>query len=158
MFEVWQYVPGSDGMYEVSSRGRVWSNRSNKIMSLSVANTGYHQVNLAGKIRHVQRLVLEAFVGPCPMGHEACHGNGIKTDNRLENLRWDTRRGNMADASRHGTTNRGERNHSSKLTREQVLIIRAARGTQREIAARFGVSRENVRDIRSGKRWGWLQA
>jgi len=158
MFEVWQYVPGSDGMYEVSSRGRVWSNRSNKIMSLSVANTGYHQVNLAGKIRHAQRLVLEAFVGPCPIGHEACHGNGVKTDNRLENLRWDTRKGNMADASRHGTTNRGERNHSSKLTREQVLTIRAANGTQREIAARFGVSREQVRDIRSGKRWGWLQA
>jgi hypothetical protein len=158
MFEVWQYVPGSDGMYEVSSRGRVWSNRSNKIMSLSVANTGYHQVNLAGRIRHVQRLVLEAFVGPCPIGHEACHGNGFKTDNRLENLRWDTRRGNMADASRHGTTNRGERNHSSKLTREQVLTIRAASGTQREIAARFGVSREQVRDIRSGKRWSWLQA
>ena len=158
MFEVWQYVPGSDGVYEVSSRGRVWSNCSKRLLSLSVANTGYHQVNLGGNIRHVHRLVLEAFVGPCPASCEGCHENGIKTDNHLENLRWDTRKGNMADASRHGTTNRGERNHSSKLTREQVLTIRAASGTQREIAARFGISREQVRDIRSGKRWGWLHA
>ena len=158
MFEVWQCVPGSDGMYEVSSRGRVWSNRSKRLLSLSVANTGYHQVNLGGSIRHVHRLVLEAFVGPCPPSCEGCHGNGIKTDNRLENLRWDTRKGNMADAREHGRTNRGERSPSAKLTQEQVLSIRAASGTQREIASRFEVSREQVRDIRSGKRWGWLQA
>jgi hypothetical protein len=157
MFEVWQHVPGSEGRYEVSSRGQVWSNRTNRLLSLSIANTGYIQVNIAGSVRHVQRLVLEAFIGPCPYGHEACHGNGVRTDNRLENLRWDTRKGNMADASRHGTTNRGERCPTSKLTREQVQSIRAASGSQQEIAGRFGVSREHVRDIRSGKRWGWLQ-
>lgn len=157
MFEVWQHVLGSEGQYEVSSRGRVWSNRKNRLLSLSIANTGYIQVNIAGSVRHVQRLVLEAFVGPCPYNHEACHGNGVRTDNRIENLRWDTRKANMADASRHGTTNRGERCPTSKLTREQVQSIRAASGSQKEIAGRFGVSREHVRDIRSGKRWGWLQ-
>jgi len=157
MFEVWQPVPGSDGQYEVSNRGRVWSNRTNRLLRLSVANTGYHQVNLGGSVRHVQRLVLEAFVGPCPYGHEACHGNGIRTDNNLSNLRWDTRKGNMADASKHGTTNRGERCPTSKLKRDQIHAIRAANGTQKEIAARFGISREHVRDIRSGKKWGWLQ-
>ena len=156
MFEVWQHVPDFGGWYEVSSRGRIWSNKTGRFLSCSVANTGYHQVNLGGSIRHVQRIVLEAFVGPCPYGHEACHGNGVRTDNRLENLRWDTRKNNMADASRHGTTNRGERCPTSKLTREQVYAIRAAAGTQREIGARFGISREHVRDIRSGKRWGWL--
>lgn len=156
MFEVWQHVHGFDGQYEVSSRGRIWSNRSNRLLSPSVANTGYHQVNLGGCVKHVQRLVLEAFVGPCPHGHEACHNNGARTDNNLGNLRWDTRKGNMADASKHGTTNRGERCPTSKLTRQEVLAIRAAIGTQREIAIRFGISREHVRDIRSGKKWSWL--
>ncbi len=156
MFEVWQHVHGFEGQYEVSSRGRIWSNRSNRLMSLSVANTGYHQVNLGGSVKHVQRLVLEAFVGPCPHGHEACHGNGIRTDNNLSNLRWDTRKGNMADASKHGTTNRGERCPTSKLNQQQVIAIRAAVGTQQEIAIKFGISREHVRDIRSGKRWSWL--
>lgn len=156
MFEVWQCVPGFEGMYEVSSRGRVWSNRSRRLLTLSVANTGYHQVNLRGSVRHVHRLVLEAFVGPCPFGCEGCHGNGIRTDNRLENLRWGTRKENMQDASKHGTTNRGERCPTSKLTRQDVLAIRAAAGTQQEIAARFGVTREHVRDIRAGRRWGWF--
>lgn len=157
MFEVWQPVSGSDGQYEVSNRGRVWSNRTNRLLRLSVANTGYHQVNLGGSVRHVQRLVLEAFVGPCPYGHEACHGNGIRTDNNLSNLRWDTRKGNITDASKHGTTNRGERCPTSKLKRDQIHAIRTANGTQKEIAAKFGISREHVRDIRSGKKWGWLQ-
>ena len=162
IIEQWKPVPGYEGLYEVSDQGKVKSLRSGKLMKLSVANTGYMQLQLSDKHRrsvcHVHRLVLEAFVGPAPIGMEGCHANGIRTDNRLSNLRWDTRKGNMADARKHGRTNRGERSPSAKLTREQVLAIRAAIGTQREIASRFGISREQARDIRSGKRWGWLQA
>jgi hypothetical protein len=160
MEEVWQPVVGYEGLYEVSDQGRVRSLRSGRLMSLSVANTGYQQLSLAGRpgsrVKHVHRLVLEAFVGQCPDGMEGCHANGIRTDNRLTNLRWDTRRGNMADASKHGTTNRGERAPSAKLTQQAVLQIREAQGSQQAIAACFGISREHVRDIRSGKRWGWL--
>ena len=156
MKEVWQPVRGYEGLYEVSSHGRIWSHKSGRLLSRSIANTGYQQVNLGGSVRHVQRIVLEAFVGPCPPSHEACHANGIRTDNRLANLRWDTRKGNMADASKHGTTNRGERCPTSKLTREQVQAIRTASGTQQEIANNYGVSREHIRDIRAGKRWSWL--
>jgi hypothetical protein len=156
MFEVWQHVAGYGGRYEVSSRGRIWSNRTNRLLKLSKANTGYYQVRIGEDVRHVHRLVLEAFVGPCPYGCEACHGNGVRTDHELENLRWDTHKSNMADASKHGTTNQGEGCPTSKLNREQVQAIRAANGTQKEIAAKFGISREHVRDIRSGKKWGWL--
>lgn len=156
MFEVWQHVPGFGGIYEISNRGRVWSNKSNRLMSLSVANTGYFQVNLSGKICHPHRLVLEAFVGPCPLRHEACHENGCRTDNRLENLRWDTRAGNMADAIRHGRTNRGARSPIAKLTEIQVKEIRQSGGTQAEIARKFNISREHVRDIRLGKKWKYL--
>ena len=158
MQEVWRSVVGYEGLYEVSSLGKIWSHKSGRLLSCSVANTGYLQVNLRGSVRHVQRIVLEAFVGPCPPNHEACHANGVRTDNHLENLRWDTRKGNMADAIKHGTTNRGERCPTSKLTREQVQAICAASGTQQEIANTFGVSREHIRDIRAGKKWGWLHA
>jgi hypothetical protein len=157
MFEVWQHVPGFGGMYEISNLGRVWSNRSNKLMSLSIANTGYYQVNLAGKICHPHCLVLEAFVGPRPYKYDACHANGCKTDNRLENLRWDTRAGNMADAIKHGKTNRGERSPFAKLTESDVRQIRELPNTQAEIARKFNISREHVRDIRLGKRWAHLQ-
>lgn len=63
-------------------------------------------VNLANggerKICRVHVLVLEAFVGPRPDGLQGCHWNDIKTDNRLENLRWDTASANMHDKVRNG--------------------------------------------------------
>jgi hypothetical protein len=158
--EVWQPIQGYEGLYEVSDQGRVRSLRSGKLMKLSVANTGYMQLNLSGaptrRIRHVHRLVLEAFVGPCPPGMEGCHANGIRSDNRLNNLRWDTRKGNMADAIAHGRTNRGERCHASKLTAEDVHAIRGSLLKNTELAKAYGVARETIRDVRSGKRWGWL--
>jgi len=49
----------------------------------------------------VHVLVLEAWAGPKPSPqHEGCHGNDVRTDNHLGNLRWDTRRGNLADRAR----------------------------------------------------------
>lgn len=39
----------------------------------------------------IHQIVLEAFCGPCPDGMEVLHGNGIRTDNRLSNLRYGTR-------------------------------------------------------------------
>jgi hypothetical protein len=69
------------------------------------------------------------FRGPCPPGMEACHNNGDPTDNRLCNLRWDTHANNEADKIRHGTyfiraRLKGERNGNSKLTEEEVRLIR----------------------------------
>lgn len=50
----------------------------------------------------MHRLVLLAFVGPCPDGMEACHANDIPTDNRLANLRWGTHADNMRDRIENG--------------------------------------------------------
>jgi hypothetical protein len=52
---------------------------------------GHLYVNLVRggvkKSRAVHRLVLEAFVGPCPPGYQCCHWDGVATNNRVENLR-----------------------------------------------------------------------
>jgi hypothetical protein len=50
-------------------------------------------------------LVLEAFVGPCPDGLEACHWDDDPTNNRLSNLRWDTSIANKRDMARNGGGN-----------------------------------------------------
>lgn len=58
---------------------------------------------------HVHRLVLAAFRGPCPDGLVACHNNDVRTDNRLENLRWDTSSANVDDSiinGKHPNTNK----------------------------------------------------
>jgi hypothetical protein len=100
-------IPGFPG-YEITDDGRVWSVVRARWMPLHVGgNSRYQQVMLhtdrGYRPYSVHRLVLEAFVGPSPEGMEACHNNGIRTDNRLENLRWDTRSNSHRDKIRHGT-------------------------------------------------------
>lgn len=112
--------------------------------------------NKTGTTFTVHRLVLDAFVGPRPPKHEACHGDGDKTNNRLENLRWDMPHGNHADRAKHGVSNRGSRNGFAKLTEKEVLEIRKRRSNGEScdsIAAAFNVSARNVRRITSGKTW-----
>lgn len=104
----------------------------------------------------VHRLILEAFVGPCPAGMMCCHNNGNPADNRLCNLRWDTAKANNADKIAHGTWQGGERNGNAKLTANQVESIRRRRsaGEKRVALAReFGVTPEMIYLIVSGKNW-----
>lgn len=129
MEETWKPVVGFDS-YEVSNLGRV---RYVRVLSPSVTRYGYHRVSLVRdgaptRGHHVHRLVLGAFVGPCPPGMEGCHNNGVRTDNRIENLRWDTRVANFVDRELHGNTARGQRNGNSRLTAEQVKSIRSMEG------------------------------
>ena len=118
--EKWLPIPGFEGYYEASDQGRIRSldrtvSRTShspmklrgKVLSHQLRkNTGYYVVALSkdGKPRnwYVHRLVLMAFVGLPQDGQEACHENDIRTDNRLENLRWDSHSGNMLDAVRRG--------------------------------------------------------
>jgi hypothetical protein len=173
MPERWLPVPGYEGFYEVSDRGRIKSlarvvRRKNgvtlsipeRILKPVAFRTGHLLVSLARdgeyKQRPVHRLVLQAFVGPCPDGLEACHGDGDPANNRLKNLRWDTRASNIADRLDHGAHQLGERNPQAKLTEADVLAIRADPRPQRKIAADYGVNRTVVSRIKGRKRWAWL--
>ena len=111
----------------------------------------------------VHRLILEAFVGPCPEGMEACHNDGDPENNRPENLRWDTRAENCRDKIRHGTTpsQAGEANPSAKLTTDDVREIHrmlAAGRTRASCAARFGVSGSAINAAANGKTWKQVMA
>lgn len=116
--EEWRAIPGRDGIYEVSDRGRVrsldhvdpWGNHiSGKLLAPYPDDHGYLRVTLGAdeyhtprKIRRVHVIVLEAFVGPRPAGMYACHDNDIKDDNRLVNLRWASPSGNQHDSVKNG--------------------------------------------------------
>ncbi len=105
-------VVGYEGLYEVSDAGEVISlprrdaggrRWPGKVMSISNAAAGYKKTCLSrngeGKNKYVHRLVLEAFAGSPPTpSHDANHKNGIRGDNRLDNLEWLTRRDNIQDA------------------------------------------------------------
>jgi hypothetical protein len=170
---VWRPVPGFEGLYEVSDAGQVrrlvFSNQHGTFPRARPRNIvgglnrdGYRVVNLVRRdgtkqqAVRVHRLVLLAFVGPAPEGHVAAHGNGVRDDNRLANLRWATPAENSADMVRHGTSPRWERSGHARLTADDVATIRdrLARGeTQAAIADEYGVSPAAVSHIATGRNW-----
>jgi len=109
------------------------------------------------KMYQVHRLVLLAFVGPCPLGKLTRHfPNRDPADNRLSNLLWGTPKENQSDRVFHGTDNRGERHGFAKLTEVAVRAIRecAVKGEcSTQIAVQFGISASNVRLIVTRKAW-----
>lgn len=123
MSEQWATIPGYEGIYEASTLGRIRSvdrvdvrgrRRKGKVLAGGVTK-GRLAVALCrdGIQRSFQVgvLVLLAFKGPRPDGTECCHWNDDATDNRLENLRWDTRGATDVDRVRNGTHNNARKTH-----------------------------------------------
>lgn len=109
--------------------------------------------------RPIHRLVLEAWVGPCPKGLICCHSNGCPWDNRVENLRWDTHQSNSDDSLRHGTRATGSRCGATKLSEGEVIEIRRLRAegvSLVELASQYGVTPENIKAIVSRRSWRHL--
>lgn len=160
--------------YRVGTDGSIWScavsrgkmdDSSDQWKQLTISPnpaTGYCLAQLRAngkrKSRGVHVLVLEAFRGPCPEGMEGAHGNGIRHDNRMDNLRWDTRKNNHADKWKHGTQPVGEKIHCAKLTEAAVREIREQQGKTRgvDLARKFGVSKNLVSQIQHRKAWRWI--
>lgn len=120
MVEEWRDAPGFEGVYEVSSLGRVrsltrqvrtfWGTRTvrGQIIKSKPGTNGYERVVLSVQrvayTRNVHRMVCMAFNGPPPRGEPlACHRDGVKTHNTPENLYWGSNSDNMLDMVRHGS-------------------------------------------------------
>jgi hypothetical protein len=127
--------------------------------------TGYLRVviftdgNQTRLTRMIHHLVLEAFIGPCPDGMEGCHGNDVKSDNRFDNLRWDTKPNNWIDRKANGRVNApsGENHPMAKLTWDRVNEIRSTftpgRGNRVRMAQRYGITKSNLGSILRGEIW-----
>ena len=176
--EIWKPIPSLEGLYEVSSAGRVRSvdrevdgfsfnggraikiRRKSHLLTQGTRGRGYRYVCLSANGKSwkesIQKLVLTAFVGPRPDGMHACHNNGNPADNRIENLRWDTPTANQYDRVAHGTDLRGESVTTAKLTEWQARMIRE--GMRFQLAAKeFGVSKSQFYRIRRGEAWAHVK-
>lgn len=105
IFEQWKPVFGLEGHYEVSSLGRLRSLRCKgiervKYMSLRQNSEGYFNVRLKGENRKVHKLVAAAFLGNTPAGMVVNHKDGDKTNNRVDNLEYVSRRDNVTHGKR----------------------------------------------------------
>jgi DNA-binding XRE family transcriptional regulator len=167
MVEIWKPSINYEGLYEISNLGRIKSLINNhgtlreKILKPIKNNTGYFCVFLCKnkiiKRYNIHRLILEAFVGPCPIGKEACHNDGNRENYSIENLRWGTRKENFEDRTRHGNSLIGIKNPRAKLNEKQVRIIKWLLEdkylTHKEIAQIFNVSRHTITKINNNKLW-----
>lgn len=131
-FEAWRDVANYIGRYQISNQGRVrykkygsgdWCEMAlierNGYLRVSLCEP-YNGVKKVERSFAVHRLVLEAFVGPAPHNHFGAHLNGVRSDNRLENLKWCTRTENEAHKKMHGTyhNNKGLKFKKAVLTKE----------------------------------------
>jgi hypothetical protein len=148
--ERWRPVVGYEGLYEVSDCGRVRSlpRRAKlyrgtrpvpeKILS-PYQYRGKHPYvvlcNTSGQKKlKVHRLVLAAFVGPCPDGMYGLHWNDDRTDNRLANLRYGSLSDNMLDRKRNGNDPNASRTRCSsghEYSPENThILLRGVRSTR----------------------------
>lgn len=165
--EQWKNLKQFGGGIQVSSKGRVRRViYLNGILSKQGANVGYlrisaHRNDMNGsRMWPVHRLVAEAFIGPIKNGSQVNHKNGVKIDNRLENLEIVTASENQIHSHRvlGNRSPVGSKHGRSQLTEEQVLEIRRL-GANREwgvgakLSKQFGIGQQMISFILNRKNW-----
>lgn len=169
--EEWKPIPGFIN-YEASSYGRIRSIKrvvcnslgrktlyGKILIGFNSGSKGYLSVNLIYytrkfKTKRVHRLVAEAFIPNPDNKPQVNHINGIKTDNRVENLEWCTASENMKHAFNTGL--RKYKYFHRKLSIDDVIKIKRLlkKGlTQHKIADMFNVSNSLIHSISKGHRW-----
>jgi len=111
--ETWRPIPGYEGLYEVSSFGRVWSQHTHRLKAV-YRGARYPIITLHNKgmkTHTLHSLVMLAFVGPPPEGMQTRHLDGNAENNRLDNLAYGTCSENNLDKVRHGTHRNSRKTH-----------------------------------------------
>lgn len=160
MKEIWKKIKALEN-YSVSSEGQVRNDKTERIFKLGKDKKGYIRITIQGKVFRVHRLVAENFIENDEGKKEINHINGIKSDNRLENLEWVTSSENRKHALINGLASglKGSSNPSVKLTELQVLKILnlSEKGIlQNELASKFNCHQTTISKILSGTIWSEL--
>lgn len=168
---IWKIIPDTNEEYQVSNNGLVRrlvfrNGKTTKVLDaprmIKSAETGNgylsYNICLKGKRKtcSAHRLVLTAFVGNPPDGYECAHLNGNKKDNRIENLKWVTRKENHSHKKLHGTHQAGEKNSFSRFKEVDVLEMRRLRScgnTYSHIGKIFNADQAVIALICQRKSW-----
>lgn len=118
----------------------------------TVTPNGYIRVSIQGEKINTHQLIMKLFVGEAN-GFDINHKNGLKTDNRLENLEYVTRKENIQHAWTNGLCKRryNSEMHTTKISDDIYKKIKNSKGSEREVAKIYNVSRGTVNRIRKNK-------
>jgi hypothetical protein len=165
---MWKTIP-SYPSYEASPKGCVRNKVTQRVLKPCTQKTGYLRLclcrNGSKRTASVHCLILETFGGLRPTGLVCTHLNHNRSDNRLENLKWDTYSNNNKAGYRENGRKvvlpnvKGTQNPASKLTEEQVMLIRelASYGNKQTLLAKdFGVLPKTVSRIVNRNTWAHI--
>lgn len=148
-----KYIPTIDG--------KIYSVYSKRYINTNIGPNGYYHFLTGDRNNHtVHSVTARFYLGKCPPGYTVNHINGIKTDNRIENLEYVTRSDNQKHAFKMALQSQeGQKNSRSKLKDLDVIEIKKLLNlgySHQHIATLFKVSRANISLIHSNKRWSHI--
>jgi len=140
--------------YKVYSDGSVLGLRG-KFVKPYKSNTGYDRIGIDGKKVSVHRLVMALFIGESEL--DVNHINGVKTDNRLENLEYVSRKENIKHAwsNELSKARYGKDMWTTKISDDIISEIKSSNDTNKNLAETFNISRESVRRIKNNTQRKW---
>jgi Bacterial DNA polymerase III alpha NTPase domain/Bacterial DNA polymerase III alpha subunit finger domain/HNH endonuclease/NUMOD4 motif len=173
-------ILGYEGLYKIGSNGIIVSNVKNgygrnsgrtyggSVMKQKIQKNGYVSIQLCKngvrKTRLVHAIVAQSFIPSLEGKQFVNHRNGIKTDNRADNLEWVTSSENMKHAYAMGLGNHehciGVKSCKAVLDESQVINIikknKAGNMSQRKLAEEYGVSIGCISGIIYNQNWKHL--
>jgi len=176
--KTWKKIPDYR-LYEASTDGELktfnWKNTGlERIIKPALDNCGYLRTMLkddSGNTRtiKVHRIIAKTFIPNPNNKPQVNHINGVKYDNRVDNLEWCTASENLKHSYKIGLSSvKGELNPATKLTDKEVLEIRSkytygrlggrVKGatTKPMLAKEYGVKVHVIKQIVRGKTWKHL--
>lgn len=170
--EVWRAIAGYEGLYEVSTAGRIRSldrivvtggrrSRRKGVVLRGTTSGGYLQIRLCcdgvRTRRSIHHVVAEAFIGPRPPGMWVLHNDDNRLNNAASNLRYGTPRENSQDAILNGKNHFVALEECAKghpFDELNTRYVRKGTGTRRECKAcalarsrrRYALNAETLRD------------
>lgn len=146
--------------YVVSREGKVVNTRTGRVLKYDYTNVGYARVTLSenGKLKReaVHRIVAKHYIPNPDNSKFVNHKNGVKTDNRVENLEWVTCQENTVHAFDTGLRASGEDSANAKLTNtlvEKVCELIQSGLVRSEVLSKCNLTKYQFDDIRRRKTW-----